>query len=53
MNLPHGRKPCLLLGMEREEKRELGEWEGVGRRGGIHSEDINSPTFKIINKVSI
>ena len=34
MNFPRGRKPGLLLGMEREEKREWGEWEGVGRRGG-------------------
>ena len=29
---PQGRKPLLLLGMEREDER--GEWEGVRRRGG-------------------
>ena len=28
LNFPQGRKPWLLLGMEREE-----EWEYVGRRG--------------------
>ena len=33
LNYPQGRKPWLLLGMEREEEREWGEWEGVGRRG--------------------
>ena len=30
---PQGRKPWLLLGMEREEEREWAEWEGFGRRG--------------------
>ena len=34
MNFPQGRKPCLPLGTKREEEREWGEWEGVGRRGG-------------------
>ena len=34
LNYPQGRKPGQLLGMEREEEREWGEWEGVGRRGG-------------------
>ena len=33
LNYPQGRKPGLLLGMEREEEREWGEWEGVGRGG--------------------
>ena len=33
LNFPQGRKPCLLLGMEREEEWEWVEWEGVGRRG--------------------
>ena len=34
LNFPLGRKPWLLLGMEREEEKEWGEWEGGGRRGG-------------------
>ena len=34
MNFPQGRKPCLPLGRKREEEREWGEWEGVGKRGG-------------------
>ena len=34
LNFPQGRKPWLLLGMEREEEREWGKWEGIGRRGG-------------------
>ena len=34
LNFPQGRKPWLLLGMESEEEREWGAWEGVGRRGG-------------------
>ena len=34
MNFPQGRKPGLPLGTKREEEREWGEWEGVGRRGG-------------------
>ena len=31
--LEQGGRPWLLLGMEREEGREWGKWEGVGRRG--------------------
>ena len=34
LNFPQGRKPWLLWGMVREEERESGEREGVGRRGG-------------------
>ena len=34
LNFPQGRKPCLLLGLEREDEREWGEWESIGRRGG-------------------
>ena len=34
LNFPQGRKPLVLLGLEREEEREWGEWEGVGKRGG-------------------
>ena len=34
LNYPQGGRPRLLLGMEREEEREWGEWEGGGRRGG-------------------
>ena len=33
LNYSQGRKPGLLLGMEREEERVWGEWEAVGRRG--------------------
>ena len=32
LNFPQGRKPWLLVGMEREEERDWGEWEGGGRR---------------------
>ena len=39
LNFPQGRKPWLLLGLE----REWGEWEGVGRRGG------NGNFYKLIN----
>ena len=33
LELPTGQETRLLLGMEREEEREWGKWEGVGRRG--------------------
>ena len=34
LDFPQGGKPGLLLGLEREEEREWGEREGIGRRGG-------------------
>ena len=34
LNFPQGRKPGLPFGLEREEEKEWGEWEGMGRRGG-------------------
>ena len=43
LNFPQGRKPWLLLGMEREEERESGEGEFVGRRGG------NGNFYNLIN----
>ena len=43
LNYPQGRRPLLLLGMEREEEREWEEWEGVGRRGG------NGNFYNLIN----
>ena len=33
MDFPQGRRLRLPLGTKREEEREGGEWEGVGRRG--------------------
>ena len=33
LDFPQGRKPWLLLGLEKEEEREWGELEGIGRRG--------------------
>ena len=43
LELPTGQENWLLLGMEREEEREWGEWEGVGRRGR------NGNFYKLIN----
>ena len=43
LKFPQGRKPWLLLGMEREKEREWGEWKGVGRRG------VNGNFYKLIN----
>ena len=47
LNFPQGRKHCLLLGLEREEEREWGEWEGIGRRGG------SGNFYKLIKKIKI
>ena len=33
LELPTGQETLLLV-LEREKERELGEWEGIGRRGG-------------------
>ena len=53
LELPTWQETLSALRDGKGRERELGEWEGVGRRGGINSEDINSPTFKMVNKVSI
>ena len=44
LQLPTGQETLTALGLEREKKREWGEWESFGRRGG------NGNFYKLIKK---
>ena len=46
LDFPQGRRPRLPLGTKREEEREWGEWEGVGKR------DVNGNFYNLIKLLS-